>query len=56
MRRCLGDKDENSERESRVFSIIEKIPIIIIMSQVWKGKPENLEDAWKWAFIDILKE
>lgn len=39
----------------QVFSIINKVPIKIIMSQVWKGKPENLEEAWKWAFIDVLQ-
>ena len=53
-RKLIRDKKVDDLR-LRVFSIIEKIPVIIIMSQVWKGKPENLEDAWKWAFIDILQ-
>ncbi|MBN2154876.1 MAG: hypothetical protein JW776_02390 [Candidatus Lokiarchaeota archaeon] len=53
--RKLIQANKVDDLRRHVFSIIVKIPLRIIMSHVWKGKPENLEEAWKWAFIDILQ-
>jgi len=40
---------------TRIFSIINEMPIRIIMSLAWKGKPGNRENAWKWAFMNIMQ-
>lgn len=47
--------DRSNDLRNQIFSIIDKIPIRIIMSLAWKGKPENREESWKWAFINIMQ-
>jgi len=53
--RKLIEQNRVNELRIKMLSITDKIPLRIIMSYIWKGKPENLEDAWKWGFINILQ-
>ena len=52
--RLIEERKVNDLRK-QVFSITDKIPIRVIMALVWKGKPENVEDSWRWGFIDVLQ-
>lgn len=47
--------NHTNEIRTDIFSIIDKVPIRLIMSLAWKGKPKYRENAWKWAFMNIMQ-